>query len=154
MTELKKNFTGNLNDVYGEESWNEYFERKLNQIVDKLNHLELNGEVSISQPYHLGRETKSIGLKLTRKGMPFKLKPVIERKEQEVRKLSNSDWLTIMQHYKMLFDGFQRADWSKDDVRESIASAMIKKTKEFFEENYPDLIEVKKRPILNKDDIR
>ena len=102
----------------------------------------------------MGKETKSIGLKLTREGTPFKLKPRLKESTKSVRKLTDLDWLNIMQHYKMLFDGFQRADWSQDDVRESIASAMIKKTKEFFEENYPDLIEIKKKPIFDKEDFK
>ncbi len=144
----------NLNQVYGEESWNEYFERKLKQILDKLNHLEFNGELSMSEPYHLGGETKSIKLNLTREGTPFKLKPRLKESITPVRKLTDLDWLNIMQHYKMLLDGFQRADWSQDEVREQVASTMIKKTKEFFKENYPDLIEVKKKPIFDKEDFK
>ena len=54
----------------------------------------------------------------------------------------------------MLFDGFKGADWSKDEVRQQVASVMIKKTKSFFEENYPDLIEKKKRPIFDKEDLQ
>ena len=62
------------------------------------------------------------------------------------------DWLNIMNYYKMLFDGFKGADWNKDSVREQVASVMIKKTKKFFEDNYPDLIEKKKKPIFDKGD--
>ena len=62
------------------------------------------------------------------------------------------DWLNILNHYKMLLDGFKNAQWDDDDVRQQVASTMIKKTKEFFEKNYPNLIEVKKRPIFDKDD--
>lgn len=144
----------NLNKVYGEESWNEYFERKLNQIVDKLDHMEFNGQIDISEPFHMGKETKSIGLKLTREGTPFKLKPRLKESTTPVRKLTDLDWLNIMQHYKTLLNGFQRADWSQDEVREQVASAMIKKTKKFFEDNYPDLIEIKKKPIFDKEDFK
>ena len=59
-----------------------------------------------------------------------------------------------MNYYKMLLDGFKGADWNKDDVREQVASTMIKKTRDFFEKNYPDLIEVKKRAIFERGDIR
>ena len=54
----------------------------------------------------------------------------------------------------MLLDGFKNAQWNDDDVRQQVASTMIKKTKEFFEKNYPNLIEVKKRPIFDKDDFK
>ena len=64
------------------------------------------------------------------------------------------DWLNILNYYKMLLDGFKRANWEEDSVREQVASTMIKKTKEFFESNYPDLIEVKKIPIFDKDDFK
>ena len=74
--------------------------------------------------------------------------------KKEVRKLTELDWLNILNHYKMLLDGFKRADWEDDNVREQVASTMIKKTKDFFEKNYPDLIEVKKRPIFDKDDFK
>ena len=89
-----------------------------------------------------------------RKVTPFKLKPRIKESTTPVRKLTDLDWLNIMQHYKMLLDGFQRADWSQDEVREQVASAMIKKTKKFFEDNYPDLIEIKKKPIFDKEDFK
>jgi len=144
----------NLNQVYGEESWNEYFERKLKQILDKLDHMEFNGQVSLKEPHHLGGESKSIKLNLTRKGTPFKLQPRLKESTTPVRKLTDLDWLNIMQHYKMLLDGFQRADWSQDEVREQVASTMIKKTKQFFEDNYPDLIEIKKKPIFDKEDFK
>ena len=54
----------------------------------------------------------------------------------------------------MLLDGFKRANWEDDAVREQVASTMIKKTKEFFQKNYPNLIEVKKKPIFDKDDFK
>jgi hypothetical protein len=54
----------------------------------------------------------------------------------------------------MLLDGFKRANWEEDSVREQVASTMIKKTKEFFEKKYPNLIEVKNRPIFDKDDFK
>ena len=52
------------------------------------------------------------------------------------------------------FDGFKNADWDNDSVREQVASAMIKKTKKFFEDNYPDLMEVKQKPIFDKEDFQ
>jgi hypothetical protein len=54
----------------------------------------------------------------------------------------------------MLLDGFKGADWNKEDVRQQVASTMVKKTKEFFEKNYPNLIEVKNRPIFDKADFQ
>ena len=62
--------------------------------------------------------------------------------------------MNIMQYYQMLFDGFKGADWSQQEVRQQVASVMIKKTRGFFEENYPDLIEKKKRPIFDEEDFK
>ena len=128
---------------------------KLDTILDKLNHMNFHGKVMTSEPYHLGGDEKSITLELTRKGEKFKLPPP-EPKEvkQEIRKLTETDWLNILNHYKMLLDGFKGANWEENSVREQVASTMIKKTKEFFEKNYPDLIEVKNRPIFDKDDFK
>ena len=128
---------------------------KLDTILDKLNHMDFNGKVITSEPYRMSGDEKSIRLELTRKGEKFK-PPIPDPKEvkQEVRKLTEMDWLNILNYYKMLLDGFKRADWEEDSVREQVASTMIKKTKGFFEKNYPDLIEVKKRPIFDKDDFK
>lgn len=128
---------------------------KLDTILDKLNHMNFHGKVITSEPYRMSGDEKLVRLELTRKGEKFKLPP-IEPKEvkQEIRKLTETDWLNILNHYKMLLDGFKRANWEEDSVREQVASTMIKKTKEFFEKNYPDLIEVKKRPIFDKDDFK
>ena len=114
----------------------------------------VNGKVITTEPYRMSGDEKSIRLELTRKGEKFKQPPAEPTKEvkQEVRKLTEVDWLNILNHYKMLLDGFKGADWNQDAVREQVASTMIKKTKEFFEKNYPNLIEVKKRPIFDKDD--
>ena len=133
----------------------ESIDDKLDAILDKLNHMDFNGKVITSEPYRMSGDEKSIRLELTRKGEKFKLPP-IEPKEvkQEIRKLTETDWLNILNHYKMLLDGFKRANWEEDSVREQVASTMIKKTKEFFEKNYPDLIEVKNRPIFDKDDFK
>ena len=128
---------------------------KLDTILDKLNHMDFNGKVIMSEPYRMSGDEKSIRLELTRKGEDFKLPPVKPKEvKKEVRKLTELDWLNILNHYKMLLDGFRRADWEDDNVREQVASTMIKKTKDFFEKNYPDLIEVKKRPIFDKDDFK
>ena len=128
---------------------------KLDTILDKLNHMDFHGKVITSEPYRVSGDEKLVRLELTRKGEKFKLPP-IEPKEvkQEIRKLTETDWLNILNHYKMLLNGFKGADWDNDSVREQVASTMIKKTKEFFEKNYPDLIEVKKRPIFDKDDFK
>ena len=128
---------------------------KLDTILDKLDHMDFHGKVLTSEPYRMSGDEKLITLKLTRKGEKFKLPPP-EPKEvkQEIRKLTETDWLNILNHYKMLLNGFKGADWDNDSVREQVASTMIKKTKEFFEKNYPDLIEVKKRPIFDKDDFK
>ena len=128
---------------------------KLDTILDKLNHMDFHGKVITSEPYRVSGDEKLVRLELTRKGEKFKLPP-IEPKEvkQEIRKLTETDWLNILNHYKMLLNGFKGADWDNDSVREQVASTMIKKTKEFFEKNYPDLIEVKKIPIFDKSDFK
>ena len=128
---------------------------KLDTILDKLNHMNFHGKVITSEPYRMSGDEKLVRLELTRKGEKFKLPP-IEPKEvkQEIRKLTETDWLNILNHYKMLLNGFKGADWDNDSVREQVASTMIKKTKDFFEKNYPDLIEVKKKPIFDKDDFK
>jgi len=128
---------------------------KLDTILDKLDHMDFHGKVMTSEPYRMSGDEKLITLELTRKGEKFKL-PSVESKEvkQEIRKLTEIDWLNIMNHYKMLLNGFKRADWEDDAVREQVASTMIKKTKQFFQKNYPNLIEVKKKPIFDKDDFK
>jgi len=128
---------------------------KLDTILDKLDHMDFHGKVITSEPYRVSGDEKLVRLELTRKGEKFKLPP-IEPKEvkQEIRKLTETDWLNILNHYKMLLDGFKRANWEEDSVREQVASTMIKKTKQFFQKNYPNLIEVKKRPIFDKDDFK
>ena len=134
----------------------ETIDDKLDTILDKLNHMDFNGKVITTEPYRMSGDEKSIRLELTRKGEKFKQPPAEPTKEvkQEVRKLTEVDWLNILNHYKMLLDGFKGADWNQDVVRQQVASTMIKKTKEFFEKNYPNLIEVKKRPIFDKDDFK
>ena len=128
---------------------------KLDTILDKLNHMNFHGKVITSEPYRVSGDEKSIRLELTRKGEKFKIPPVEpEEVKQEIRKLTETDWLNIMNYYKMLLDGFKGAQWEDDGVREQVASTMIKKTREFFEKNYPDLIEVKKRPIFEQGDIK
>ena len=128
---------------------------KLDTILDKLNHMNFHGKVIMSEPYRMSGDEKLVRLELTRKGEKFK-QPPLEPKEvkKEVRKLTETDWLNILNYYKMLLDGFKRANWEEDSVREQVASTMIKKTKDFFEKNYPDLIEVKKIPIFDKDDFK
>ena len=127
---------------------------KLDTILDKLNHMDFNGKVIMSEPYRMSGDEKSIRLELTRKGEDFKLPPTKPKEPEPIRKLTELDWLNILNHYKMLLDGFKRANWEDDSVREQVASTMIKKTKEFFENNYPDLIEVKKKPIFDKGDFK
>ena len=133
----------------------ETIDDKLDTILDKLNHMNFHGKVITSEPYRMSGDEKLVRLELTRKGEKFKLPP-IEPKEvkQEIRKLTETDWLNILNHYKMLLDGFKRVNWEDDAVREQVASTMIKKTKEFFQKNYPNLIEVKKKPIFDKDDFK
>jgi len=134
------------------QSWNEYFEECFEKILDKLDHMDFNGNVSFNPPHHMSRQQMHVTAELTRKGEKFKLPPEEPEKPKELRKLTEMDWLNIMQYYKMLLDGFKGADWSKDSVREQVASVMIKKTKNFFKENYPDLMEKKKRPIFDIED--
>ena len=127
---------------------------KLDTILDKLNHMDFNGKVIMSEPYRMSGDEKSIRLELTRKGEDFKLPPTKPKEPEPIRKLTELDWLNILNHYKMLLDGFKRANWEDDNVREQVASTMIKKTKQFFKDNYPNLIEKKKRPIFDKDDFK
>jgi len=127
---------------------------KLDTILDKLDHMDFNGKVIMSEPYRMSGDEKSIRLELTRKGEDFKLPPTKPKEPEPIRKLTELDWLNILNHYKMLLDGFKGAQWGDDGVREQVASTMIKKTKEFFEKNYPNLIEVKKKPIFDKDDFK
>jgi len=131
-----------------EQAWKEYFE----QILDKLNHMEFRGDVQFGQPNHINATNMSVSANLTREGEKFKLPPPEPEVPEPMRKLTETDWLNMMNHYKMLLDGFKGAQWDKDSVREQIASVMIRKTKKFFEDNYPDLIEQKKRPIFDKED--
>jgi len=133
----------------------ETIDDKLDTILDKLDHMDFHGKVMTSEPYRMSGDEKLITLELTRKGEKFKLPPLEpEEVKQEIRKLTETDWLNILNHYKMLLNGFKGADWDNDSVREQVASTMIKKTKDFFEKNYPDLIEVKKKPIFDKDDFK
>ena len=125
---------------------------KLDAILDKLDHMDFNGKVIMSEPYRMSGDEKLVRLELTREGEDFKLPPTKPKEPEPIRKLTELDWLNIMNHYKMLLNGFKRADWEDDSVREQVASIMIKKTKEFFKDNYPNLIEKKKRPIFDKDD--
>ena len=127
---------------------------KLDTILDKLNYMDFNGKVIMSEPYRMSGDEKSIRLELTREGERFKLPPIKPKEPEPIRKLTELDWLNILNHYKMLLDGFKRADWEDNSVREQVASTMIKKTKEFFKDNYPNLIEKKKRPIFDKDDFK
>tara|TARA_B100001113_G_scaffold170483_1_gene139466 strand:+ start:194 stop:613 length:420 start_codon:yes stop_codon:yes gene_type:complete len=131
-----------------EQGWEEYFE----QILDKLNHMEFRGDVQFGQPNHINATNMSVSANLTREGEKFKLPPPEPEVPEPMRKLTETDWLNMMNYYKMLLDGFKGAQWDKDSVREQIASVMIRKTKKFFEDNYPDLIEQKKRPIFDKED--
>ena len=55
--------------------------------------------------------------------------------------MQNTDWLNFMEYFKMLFDGFQRADWSNSEVRQQISSVMVKKIKTYLKENFPDFVE-------------
>ena len=133
----------------------ETIDDKLDTILDKLDHMDFNGKVITSEPYRMSGDEKLVRLELTRKGEKFKLPPPKPKEvKQEVRKLTETDWLNILNYYKMLLDGFKRANWEDDSVREQVASTMIKKTREFFEKNYPDLIEIKKKPIFDKDDFQ
>jgi len=127
---------------------------KLEVIIDKLDHMNFHGNIISRKPYRTSGEERSVTLELTREGEKFKLPPPIPKEPEPIRKLTELDWLNILNHYKMLLDGFQNAQWGDDSVREQISSTMIKKTKEFFEKNYPNLIEVKKKPIFDKDDFK
>ena len=130
----------------------ETIDDKLDTILDKLDHIDFNGKVIMSEPYRMSGDEKLVRLELTREGEDFKLPPTKPKEPEPIRKLTELDWLNIMNHYKTLLNGFKRADWEDNSVREQVASTMIKKTKQFFKDNYPNLIEKKKRPIFDKDD--
>ena len=49
----------------------------------------------------------------------------------------------VVDGFKMLFDGFKGADWSSDEVRQQVSSVMIKKTKTYLQEKFPDFVEEK-----------
>lgn len=127
---------------------------KLEVIMDKLDHMNFHGNIISRTPYSTNGEERSVTLELTREGEAFKLPPTKPKEPKPIRKLSELDWLNIMNYYKMLLDGFKGADWSQDNVREQVATTMIKKTRDFFEKNYPDLIEIKKRAIFERGDIK
>jgi len=129
-------------------------DEKLDEIIDKLDHMDFRGKVNFNEPYQVAGSELSVSAKLTRDGEDFKSPPPEPKKDESVRKLTEMDWLNILNYYKMLLDGFKNAQWDDDGVRQQVASTMIKKTKEFFEKNYPNLIEVKKRPIFDKDDFK
>ena len=132
----------------------ETIDDKLDTILDKLDHIDFNGKVIMSEPYRMSGDEKLVRLELTREGEDFKLPPTKPKEPEPIRKLTELDWLNIMNHYKTLLNGFKRADWEDNSVREQVASTMIKKTKKFFKDNYPNLIEKKKRPIFDKDDFK
>ena len=87
------------------QSWNEYFEECFEKVLDKLDHMNFNGEVKFNPPHHISGTNVHVTAELTRKGEDFKLPPEPE-KPKEIRKLTETDWLNIMQYYQMLFDGF------------------------------------------------
>ena len=82
----------------------ETIDDKLDTILDKLNHMDFNGKVIMSEPYRMSGDEKSIRLELTRKGEDFKLPPTKPKEPEPIRKLTELDWLNIMNHYKTLLN--------------------------------------------------
>ena len=87
------------------QSWNEYFEECFEKVLDKLDHMDFNGQVKFNPPYNIGGTNVHVSAELTRKGEDFKLPPPAPKEPKPLRKLTEQDWLNIMQYYKMLFDG-------------------------------------------------
>ena len=123
----------------------------LNKILERLNDLDYSGNIVYGDPHHIGRHEKSFNLNLTRvdeNGNPVnrpkpKPVPIPTPKPKVLKKIQSTDWLNLMEYFKMLFDGFQRADWGSDEVRQQISSAMVKKTKTYLQEKFPDFVEEK-----------
>ncbi len=114
----------------------------------KLDDLKFRGAITYGEPNHIRQTHFTFDLKLDgvdedghrlKKPKPYKPKP--EPKPLVIKKMQNTDWLNFMEYFKMLFDGFQRADWSNSEVRQQISSVMVKKIKTYLKENFPDFVE-------------
>ena len=57
------------------QSWNEYFEECFEKVLDKLDHMDFNGQVKFNPPYYIGGTNVHVSAELTRKGEDFKLPP-------------------------------------------------------------------------------
>ena len=124
----------------------------LKQILERLNEeSKYYGSIVYGEPHHISKKEKSFNLSLTRvdeNGIPMnrpKSKPIPKPtpKPKVLKKIQNMDWLNLMEYFKMLFDGFKGADWSSDEVRQQVSSVMIKKTKTYLQEKFPDFVEEK-----------
>ena len=79
------------------QSWNEYFEECFEKVLDKLDHMDFNGQVKFNPPYNIGGTNVHVSAELTRKGEDFKLPPPAPKEPKPLRKLTELDWLNIMQ---------------------------------------------------------
>lgn len=114
----------------------------------KLDDLKFRGAITYGEPNHIRQTHFTFDLKLDgvdedghRLNEPKPYKPKPEPKPLVIKKMQNTDWLNFMEYFKMLFDGFQRADWSNSEVRQQISSVMVKKIKTYLKENFPDFVE-------------
>ena len=114
----------------------------------KLDDLKFRGAITYGEPNHIRQTHFTFDLKLDgvdedgqRLNEPKPYKPKPEPEPLVIKKMQNTDWLNFMEYFKMLFDGFQRADWSNSEVRQQISSVMVKKIKTYLKENFPDFVE-------------
>ena len=114
----------------------------------KLDDLKFRGAITYGEPNHIRQTHFTFDLKLDgvdedgqRLNEPKPYKPKSEPEPLVIKKMQNTDWLNFMEYFKMLFDGFQRADWSNSEVRQQISSVMVKKIKTYLKENFPDFVE-------------
>ena len=114
----------------------------------KLDDLKFRGAITYGEPNHIRQTHFTFDLKLDgvdedgqRLNEPKPYKPKPESEPLVIKKMQNTDWLNFMEYFKMLFDGFQRADWSNSEVRQQISSVMVKKIKTYLKENFPDFVE-------------
>ena len=104
---------------------------KLDTILDKLNYMDFNGKVIMSEPYRMSGDEKSVRLELTREGEDFKLPPTKPKEPEPIRKLTELDWLNIMNHYKrdlfFLCNCIKFIDETSLSLKKNITIPFIKK---------------------------
>ena len=131
----------------------EEIKKLLNELNQKLDDLKFRGQITYGEPNHIRQHFLTFDLKLdgvdedgNKLGKPKPPKPKSKPipKPIKIKKMRNTDWLNFMEYFKMLFDGFQRADWSSNEVRQQVSSVMVKKIKTYLQDNFPDFVEESK----------